>query len=209
MTRCPACDALNPESAAWCNQCYARLDEPGSLPSPAPASAQPSASSSAGQSEAFRRVDGHFEWACARCQTYNSIEADACHACGSPMMARFVDEEQASPEKHARAQRVTLLLPGAGHYVLGHQGSGVARAVLFVVWALGGLALLVTGNRAALAAAPLLLGAVALYAASVFDVRNLEAGRAELLAGRALLWLVVGVTALLLLGAFFGARAAG
>lgn len=33
--RCPACGARNPETAAWCSQCFATLGEPGTAPEPA------------------------------------------------------------------------------------------------------------------------------------------------------------------------------
>ncbi|CAN5288476.1 hypothetical protein BH20ACT8_BH20ACT8_10850 [soil metagenome] len=62
--------------------------------------------------------------------------------------------------------------------------------MLFGIWLLGGIALLATGSRAALAAAPLLLGAAVVYAASLVDLAARRRDGRELLAGRGLLWLV-------------------
>lgn len=226
MIACPTCGASNPEAAAWCSQCYARLgqpQEPDSTASPSlsplppsqePRSQEPQSQAppegSAGRAPAevrdgFRHTDGRLEWACVQCGTYNAIEADACTACGTPMLARYAEPERA-PEDYARAYRASALLPGAGHYRLGQQGPGLARAVLFVVWILGALVLLLGAERGGFAAAPLLLGALIVYVGTLVDIGKLEAGREELLAGRAMLWLVIGITVLLLVGAFFGAR---
>jgi hypothetical protein len=128
-----------------------------------------------------------------------TIDEDACRRCGTTMTASFAAAEPVPQADWATARRLGMLLPGAGHYAVGAQGSGLARAVLFGIWLLGGSALLATGSGAAFGAAPLLLGAAVVYTASLSDLAARHRGGHEVLAGRGLLWLVVAVTGGLLL----------
>ena len=90
----------------------------------------------------------------------------------------------------------SAIAPGAGHIAVGRYGSGWARLVLFLSWLVG--ALLMSSSGGARAGVPLLLGAAVMWGGSLVDLRRLQEGQEELLVGRRLLWLVLGV--LLLLG---------
>lgn len=95
-----------------------------------------------------------------------------------------------------------MLVPGLGHLLAGHVGTGVARLVLGVSWAAGGLAVArgAGGDGQLLPAIPLLLGATIVWAASIRDVAVLREG-AELLRPRVLAGLTVAVVGTLLLAA--------
>lgn len=231
MIRCHACGATNTDTADWCGQCYASLvtaDESAAPPesATAPATAAPTASATAAEKEAagsspamaegFRRSGDTVEWQCPTCQEWNSVDALRCSACATPLSARWErrDADAATPlavrfdEPWTAALALSAVIPGAGHIGLRRYGSGIARAVLFAVWLTGGVALLVSGG--VFAGAPLLLGTALLWAGSLADVAALRAGRREILGGRALLWLVVGVLGLSVLALFAAAlRAPG
>jgi hypothetical protein len=218
---CPSCGAGNAASASWCGQCFAVFaqesdsgaDGPGTgarLPAgttdrspPEEAPSTPSAPSGIrepGEAVAagLRQGPEGLEWSCVACEVYNPLEASTCVVCGTPFTARFTEREAAEPVDWDAALRRNLLLPGLGHMAAGHSGSGVARMLLFGVWLLGGLLVLLGAGAAGfVVAAPLLGGAATVYVATVVDIRRLESGLGELLVGRALLWLVVAVTALL------------
>lgn len=217
--RCTACGATNADSADWCSQCYASLGAPeapdgasegasAAPPAPGAAPAQEQGAAAGQPSvEGFRRRDGYVEWQCPSCGLWTPVEALVCSACGTTISARW---EQVDPDRAATGRRLsepwtaalalTAVVPGAGHIGLGRYATGIARAVLYAVWLAGGVALWRAGGF--LAGGPLLLGAGALWAGSLADVAALRAGRREVLAGRSLLWLVVGVLVLLLAGVF-------
>ena len=159
--------------------------------------------------ETFRRRDGEVEWACPRCGTYTHIEQPACAACGTDMTEHFASAEPADDRQQPRQWTTALWLsavaPGAGHLLVNRVGAGLARVLLFVVWLGGGWAMLRADGPGGPVAAPLLLGATVIWAGSLGDLVFLARGGRELLAGRVLLWLVVGVTGLALLGALSGA----
>jgi hypothetical protein len=215
VIRCPDCGATNADSASWCGQCFASLGaaaegaapavEEGAAPAveegAAPAveeGAAPAVGGGGGDEDGagLRRGAAGLEWACVACGIYNPIEVSACTVCGTSFTARFTAEEE--PVDWERAWRKSLVLPGLGHLDAGRGGSGVGRAVLFVVWLVGGLLTLVGAGAAGMVlATPLFAGAGVVYGVTLVDIRRLEAGRDELLVGRTLLWLVVAVTALL------------
>lgn len=211
--RCAACGATNADSADWCTQCYAVLAPPVPPPervtSAAPAAEPSGEGDGAGHpaAEGFRRRGATIEWQCPACQQWSSVESLQCTACATPLAARWrlPDERPAGLERRfdepwTAALALSAVVPGAGHIGLGRFGSGLARAVLFAVWLVGGVALWRTGGG--LAGGPMLVGAALLWAGSIADLRALKAGRGELLGGRALLWLVVGVLGLSILGMF-------
>jgi hypothetical protein len=233
MTPCPTCGATNAEGASWCTQCYASLTAPvaepeaprgpdgphgadgphgtdGSHGAGDPAQ-RPPASEPAPDTGLRRGPDG-LEWICVACETANPMERSTCAVCGIPFTARFAVAERRAPVDWAAARTASVLLPGLGHIRADRPATGWARIVLFAVWALGGLLILGGAGTAGLpVAAPLLLGAVVIHLLTQVDLRNLEHGGAELLAGRTLLWLVVGVTLLVVVGAVlaFGGAATG
>ena len=223
--RCPACGASNPETAGWCGQCLAVFTPPaagGSQPPtarpPADPHEVPGASGASAVQPAeradltggFRTHEGRIEWPCLACGSFNPIDVFACAVCGTPMADRFAPDTPERQVNWSAALALSALAAGAGHLAAGRYGTGSARMFLYVLWLLGGVVVAADGGRAWLAAAPLLLGATALWLGSLVDVTRLQRGQAELLGGRALLWLVVGVTGLLLLaglGAFAGGGA--
>jgi len=223
--RCAACGATNPASASWCSQCYERFDDDRAAPGPSaapPAQAQrprravsqlASSSSTPSEGSGFCRVGDELHWECVGCGTASPMDVDPCPVCGTAFSARFAEPEAASDLERLRsARRAGRLLPGLGHVRLGQAASGIARITLFAVWLVGALALLSGGTVGLLAATPLAIGAGTVYVASDVDVGRLERREPQLLQGRALLWLVMGVTVLASVGmgaaAIVGARGA-
>lgn len=196
--QCPACGATNPESAAWCGQCLARFDQPAPAPASAASPAPAQGTVEPTSSEGFRRVGDELQWACPQCGQFNSIDDVACVVCGTGFVERFrAAEEPEPPRNWNQALAFSALAPGAGHIAIGRYGSGWARLLLFVTWVIG--AVLMGGSGGAgRAVVPLLLGAAVVWGGSLVDLRRIQGGQEELLAGRRLLWLVLGV--LLLLG---------
>jgi ribosomal protein L40E len=210
---CPHCGASNAPSATWCTQCYASLQEPPAAdPGPGPAPTTPSPAAAPGEpplrdpapDSGLRRGEDGLEWSCVACETVNPIEVSSCTACGVAFAARFAVAEHSAPVDWASARTASLFLPGLGHLRAGRP-AGWARLLLFGVWAVGGILVLIgAGASGLLVAGPLLLGAVVVHVATQLDLRALERDGRELLDGRALLWLVVGVTVLVIVGAVVG-----
>lgn len=168
----------------------------------------------AGSAADVRQDDhGAVEWRCHTCEGWSPLDAAACVTCGAARTGFGEDRELDVPDE----QRVVLLsglVPGLGHIVAGRVGSGLARAVFGLGWLIGGVLLLLAAVRAGgghWASAPLLVGAAVVWVLSVLDARSLARGQQrEHLDGRTLLWLMVGVTCLLLLGLMLDAwRLAG
>jgi hypothetical protein len=175
-------------------------DRPARDPATGPVDAAPGATDGGGRD--VRERDGEVEWRCATCEAWSSLHAPRCERCGAPRTGFGVDQPEAvAPEDAEQLVVWTVLLPGLGHVRAGRVGSGVARGVIAVGWLLGGLLLGVGAVRAGtapVAAVPLVLGAAAIWVASVRDVAALARGESrELLDARGLLWLVAGVTGLL------------
>jgi hypothetical protein len=181
----------------------------------APATGEPEPSGPAGghdggRPESVTRRDvrqtagGDVEWRCATCEVWNRLELTACVACGAPRrgFGPGFDDPPARLDED-RLVALSLLLPGLGHLRAGLVGSGLARALFGVGWLVGGVLLLVSAARAGaahLAAVPLLAGAATVWVLTVLDVRSLARGtQVERLDGRALLWLMAGVTGALVL----------
>ncbi len=214
---CEACGATNPDTARWCNQCLAPLGvaerrEDGragdaSAPEPGPPAGTGSGDPTvAGPGPAPEQETTPSErgWPCPVCASATTAPDTACATCGADLAAYYLREggdERPTPP-WAMALVLSALAPGAGHVLLRRPASAAARLLLFLVWALGGIAMLGGGPGAVLAAGPLLLGAAVLWLGSLGDVAlaSQGAGR-ELLSARVLLWLVVAVTGLTLLGA--------
>jgi hypothetical protein len=125
------------------------------------------------------------------------MEAMVCTICGASFADRYRTAEPERPVNWNVALALTMLLPGAGHMAAGRYGAGAARAFLALIWLFGLFAL--AGDGGIIVATPLFLGVLILWAGSILDVLNLQRGGRELLAGRAMLWLVIGVTGLLML----------
>jgi hypothetical protein len=207
---CPSCGARNPEGADWCGQCFARFGTDGSAGSAAgrqPATgvvpdavpAEATARADGGQRD-IRVRQGEVEWRCARCGTWSGLDAAACVTCGGPRhgFASPNEDRDVRPVDPRTLIGASLVLPGSGHLMRGATGSGIARMVLWLLWAGAGIALV---RRGATGGGTLLLaGAAVLWVTTAVDVSALAAGRSrQLLGARALGALAFAVTAGLLL----------
>lgn len=147
----------------------------------------------------FRETDEGLEWVCAVCQEWNSIERLTCSVCATPF-GRTLGAE-AAPERPDVPPAVltiaSLVLPGAGHWLLRMRGAAVLRAILGVVWGLGGLTLFLrarASGQSFLPAVPLLLGWAVVAAGSANDAVVEAGGKgSRALGGRVLLWLTLAV----------------
>lgn len=150
------------------------------------------------------RVDGEVvEWRCATCGAWNPLEAPACHRCATPRSGFGPASAPASGSAagHGRvalpgALLASALLPGLGHILQGATGTGLGRALLWVLWGGGGLSLLRTAGVSA-GAVVLVLSALCLWAVSLLDLQRAAAGAPPIATGRMLAWSVVVVTLLL------------
>jgi TM2 domain-containing membrane protein YozV len=233
--RCPDCGARNADAAAWCTQCYRRLEGPttasavapaevgtgerrpshvatpsgddhAAVPTP-PSTPPPIPATARAAAERDIRVDGdQVEWRCARCAGWTPLEQPSCAACGS---ARVGFTPTAAAAATARAPTgsaplvASALLPGLGHLLVGRPGSGVARILLWLLWA-GGAGLTLVSVGVTSTALVLALAASALWAITLQDLSRLADGRPQVLTGRVLAWSVVGVTAALVLSGLAG-----
>lgn len=176
---------------------------PSQAETPVPTDAGvPDAGDHAGVQADFRSTDGRIAWRCPTCANWSPLDADACAFCGTPFGDRMrTDAASATSVRRAasvhRAVWLNVVLPGLGHLLAGWTGSGLARMILSSVWVVGGLLLLGAGGT--LVGVPLLLGAAALWVTGIHDGWQLRTRGRQLLSGRALLWLVIGVTLLSLL----------
>lgn len=197
LRACAACHAANVADAEWCGQCGTvfagagtaadrRLDADDDVSAPQP---EPGAIATPG----FRTVDGALEWVCAACGGWTTIDSMSCAVCQAPFDQR--DEATAPVRDWRRARLVSVVAPGVGHIIVGRAPSGIARVVLFWLWALGAVLLGADAARGAvLPAAVLVAGAVTVHVLTLGDLGRARKGLPERLAGRFLLWLVVGVT---------------
>lgn len=206
--RCPECGALNAPSAAWCSQCYASFGrqaaaQPPAAEAPAEAARPTRPAETAPSDPRFRRSEEGVDWCCAACDAWNPLERSACAVCGTSLSETLQEDETPAPPQVSLTTVVaaSIVLPGAGHVLMGRQAAGVGRLVLYAVWASGGFALLraaAGADGSLLPALPLITGAFVLLATSVLDAMALRRGdvTTEILSVRALLWLTVGVIGL-------------
>lgn len=212
--RCPECGARNSVGADWCTQCYTPL-----ATSPDPATESPAAEvgATAGVAEPaddsrptasgtlrsgdgrFRQTEEGLEWACGLCQEWNPIERVTCSVCGTPFGQSPQDEEPVD-RPHVPAGLLvvgSLVLPGLGHWLLGLRGAAVLRALLGLVWGLGGVSLLLQARDSGqpiLPAIPLLIGWAVVAAGAANDAVVEGGGQGRIvLTGRTLLWLTLAV----------------
>ena len=191
-------------------------DADGGLTTTPPSAAQPGPSSqTAGPSDRdIRDIDGRIEWRCATCTSWMALEEPACTTCGG---ARVGFGDPVSPTAdvvdvpEATLLGASAVLPGAGHLLVGRVGSGITRAVLFLLWAAGGLWWILSTQDGRSPGIVLLIGAAVLWGATLVDANAIAKGQSvEPFGVRGLLWTVVGVTGLLmLLVAFVAAGSLG
>lgn len=157
----------------------------------------------------IRDLDGRVEWRCSTCTSWVALEDPICATCGAARVG-FGDPVTPSADATDVAEQVVLgasaVLPGAGHLLVGRVGSGITRAVLFLLWAAGGLWWIVSTQDGRSPGIVLLVGAVVLWAATLVDANAITKGQSvEPFGVRGLLWTVVGVTGLLMLMVAFAA----
>jgi hypothetical protein len=195
--RCPTCEARNAAGADWCTQCFAPLGG-ATLPPEVEAATSPATPRD------VRTVGDEVEWRCARCRSWVPLLAEVCTTCGGPRTGFGDPVRRPGPEPRDRGRLVaaSVVLPGLGHLLAGRVGTGVARLLLGLSWAAGGVAIARSAGAAGgiLPAVPLLLGAVVVWAASVRDAAVLGDGQ-ELLRPKVLAGLTVAVVGTLLLAA--------
>lgn len=205
MLLCSSCGARNATSARWCTQCYepvgeavsdpaATASEPAAAPpsSPeTPATEQPAGTAEAGAASSaapgaenatgrdIRQRDGEVEWRCHRCGGWQALTAVACETCGTPRRG-FGDEPRPERPRVPPTTAVvgTVVLPGAGHLLLGSVGAGLARLALWTVWLVGGIAMW-RGPGSAAVAGTLLAGALGLWAVGLVGTLRLARGATD------------------------------
>lgn len=147
----------------------------------------------------FRETAEGLEWSCGTCDEWNPMERVTCTVCAAPFGTALGAEQE--PERPDVAPGiltvVSLLLPGAGHWLLGLRGAAALRALLGIVWGLGGLTLFLQARgsgQSFLPAVPLLLGWAVVAAGSANDAVVEGGGSGTIvLQGRVLLWLTLAV----------------
>lgn len=219
--KCRGCGGHNPDTAAWCSQCYAPLhQEPATVPPRPPAGSpleapapSPVPTPTRRQHEQvatggrFRRVGDELEWRCNACASWSLVGATHCRVCATPFGHTASGGEREVPGVRdadpAGMAVASALLPGAGHVLLGRGVSGVVRATTYLAWIAGGYVVTRAASAAGqsiLPAVPLLLGALAILVTSVHDAYVLaRRGDDELLTPRVLFWIVVAVIGTLVL----------
>lgn len=187
---------------------------------PLPSEAVDGAATTARRRGSLRAGEGRFrdtveglEWRCDTCTGWNPIERVTCTVCGAAFGRGLVEDEEPRPTvAPGLLAGASLVLPGAGHALLGLWGQAFVRGSLALVWGAGGLSLLVralASGQPVLPAVPLLVGWLALAVTSVNDALVEGGARGQvLLRGRVLLWLVMGVIGATVGAAFVGAFAA-
>jgi len=217
--RCPACDARNIDQAGWCTQCFASLTNPPDL-APVPASGGPRDGGEPAELPGpvvattpvtagdIRERDGEVEWRCRSCGGWARLTDAHCTVCGS-IRRGFGGQHGAGAGKDiavGTAVAGSLLLPGLGHVLAGAVGSGLARILLWSLWAGAGVGTLTIGAAGRATGAILLVGAAVLWVVSAVDAATLASGTGRLvLEGRRFAVLVAVVTAGLILAAAFAA----
>ena len=214
---CPTCQASNPETAQFCGQCYqvfvseapapatpalesvapvvsgavTTVDgAPGGADTPGDVPARPEAK--AGR---FVTVEGEARWTCAVCDSLHPLEEFVCDICGTKMDMESGGVEAAGANWED-ARRLELMAPGLGHIRTGQTGMGYARLGVTSLWAVGALFLLLAGGtKGLLVALPLLFGIVAVWGTGPGDVTAVRADRSPRLDARRFMYLVIGVTA--------------
>jgi hypothetical protein len=151
-------------------------------------------------------------WTCATCGSVNAMESEICSACGSTLH-RTLSPGDGGPRKQRDPRltaMVSLAYPGVGHAYLGMWGQAIAR-ITIATWMLAaviaGLSVEAAGAR--VLAVVFVLIAFGMWGVSAHDAfreaQNQQ--RLTILKGRAFLYLVVGLLALLFLQLFLGAQA--
>ena len=132
-------------------------------------------------------------WDCPACDTRNPIESPLCSACGTPFPQVLQEPEEEIQVDPGRAAMFSLIFPGAGHFLAGRKGEGIARGVVFTFALLTGLVSLGAVTRGSggiyLMLMVLALGSAAgLYVVSTVDAGRAASGLPPLLPNRVLMY---------------------
>ncbi len=154
--------------------------------------------------------DGIF-WECPSCQSENSMEEAMCPVCGKTLTEAMRPPEKDRPQRDpGKVALISLFLPGAGHAYLGDWGQATARAVLSL-WVMSVVVItLVSGGPGRFIAAVFGLAALLLWVVTAHDAYR-EATRETsqvILRGRRLMWVTLGLLALLMMMVFASASRA-
>ena len=206
--RCARCGALLYEGAAWCSMCFAPVPaeaEPRAQPERredvGDASVPASVSATDPGTEAESRSPGSPPpgaptWPCPVCEGRNPIELDICATCGTPFAA-LMRQEQARPHVDRRdAFRRSLLFPGLGHRMVGHELDGFARGVLFTMLVIATLMLGFSGVSSGAVRFLFLMYAAAtvgVYLLTALEAARLADGGDLIVPSRTLLWITVAI----------------
>lgn len=126
-----------------------------------------------------RQRDGEVEWRCHVCGGWQPLIVAACETCGTPRQGFGEEPGRARPKvSPSIAVVATVVLPGAGHLLLGSVGAGIARLALWLVWLTGGIAMW-SGPGSPAVAGMLLGGALALWAAGLVVTLRLARGTTD------------------------------
>lgn len=215
--RCPSCGGLVAADAEWCGQCLTRLDDAGApgpeLPTegdvggpigiPDPQAEGNGEARPSPTAEALGlRVDGRdVMWTCPTCASENRMEDRACRACGTPFRELFEEPASRPAPEPRRAVGLSMLFPGAGHWLAGRLAEGVARAVVFAFAAGTAVAIVLSRRGQGLGPFLALVGALGVAAAVLYVLTAVDAGRLarnepQVVSTRVLLY---GATGLILL----------
>ena len=141
LEACPRCGARNPADAAWCGQCYLRLDGADDT-----SDAEPAVAAGPDRPEEIPRDDPASDvatWTCATCGEPVPIDVDRCPICGTSLVEAF------APARSRPGPAETLVasvLPGYGLVRVGLVGQGTILGMLSLFGLLGGLALVAVGR---------------------------------------------------------------
>lgn len=198
---CRNCGALLSPDVAWCGLCLTPIAEPEPEPEPEPATPPEPATSGdvAARSPSTPADDGRPSeafWACPVCGEENAMDLNLCPICGTSFARLFEEGSEGSRVSSEVAAR-SGLIPGLGHLRAGKAGDGVARMFVFGL-SLVFLAIFFTadaGRWSLLVTGLYIVFCFALIAESYVDAGRAAAGERELISGRNLLWVAVGLLA--------------
>ena len=145
---------------------------------------------------------GGVSWKCSSCTTVNPLETDACSACGTSFVATMKPAEPKGPERDpGTAAMLSLFMPGAGHGYLGMWGQAAARGILGL-WVSGIVLIAGLQEGAGSGLIAIVFGGASfgLWGITAHDAYQeaIHNSGAVILKGRAFLYTVLGLLAILL-----------
>lgn len=137
-------------------------------------------------------------WDCPACGTENPIDVVICPACGTPFGQMLQEPKERVSVDPGRAAMLSLFFPGAGHWIAGRRGEGIARGIVFAFALVTGLSSLVAVRSGSSDLYVVLMVLALAAAGAMYVVSTMDAGRAaqgvsQLLGTRVLLYGAVGL----------------